>query len=62
MSVIVSFTKMTNLAKVWQKLKQDDETGISIIVDFRKIKNVAKFANVARIRQGSGKITCNQRE
>ena len=59
MSVIVNFTKMTNLAKVWQKLKQDDETGISIIADFRKITNVAKFANVARIRQGSGKITCN---
>ena len=47
------FTKMTNLAKnlfkVWQKLKQDDKRGMSIIVGFTKMTNFAKPANLARI-------------
>ena len=46
------FTKMTNLAKnlfkVWQKLKQDDKRGMSIIVGFTKMTYFAKFANLAK--------------
>ena len=46
------FTKMTNLAKnlfkVWQKLKQDDKRGMSIIVGFTKMTYFAKPANLAR--------------
>ena len=40
-----NFIKMTNLAKifkVWQKCKQDDKRGMSIIV-----KKIAKLANLA---------------
>ena len=40
------FTKMTNLEKnlfkVWQKLKQDDKRGMSIIVGFTKMTYFAK--------------------
>ena len=62
MSIIVSFTKMTNLARIYKrfgkKLKQDDETDMSIIVSLTKMTNVAKFANLARIHQRTGKIAC----
>ena len=47
------FTKMTNLAeiffKVWQKLRQDDKRGMSIIVGFTKMAYFAKPENLARI-------------
>ena len=31
---------------VWQKLKQDDKRGMSIIVGFTKMTNFSKFSNV----------------
>ena len=37
-----------NLFKVWQKLKQDDKRGMSIIVGFTKMTYFAKPANLAR--------------
>ena len=54
---------MTNLARICnkrfgKKLKQDDETGMSIIVGFTNMTNVAKFANLPRIHQRSGKMAC----
>ena len=46
------FTKMTNLEKklfkVWQKLKQDDKRGMSIIVGFTKMTYFAKPANFGK--------------
>ena len=35
--------------KVWQKLKQDDKRGMSIIVGFTKMTYFAKPVNLARI-------------
>ena len=53
---------MTNLARIYKrfgkKLKRDDETDMSIIVSLTKMTNVAKFANLSRIHQRTGKIAC----
>ena len=46
-----NFIKMTNLAKIyksWQKCKQDDKRGMSIIVGFTKMTYFAKLANLAK--------------
>ena len=46
------FIKIINLAKkpikVWQKIKQDDKRGMSIIVGFTKMTYFAKLANLAK--------------
>ena len=46
------FIKFINLAKkpikVWQKIKQDDKRGMSIIVGFTKMTYFAKLANLAK--------------
>ena len=34
--------------KVWQKIKQDDKRGMSIIVGFTKMTYFAKLANLAK--------------
>ena len=47
-----NFTKMTNLEefiKVWQKFKQHDKRGMSIIVGFTKMTYFAKLANLAKV-------------